>query len=58
MCGSVTNFLHFKKGCKKEVTKKVTPGKINHKNAIKSCQIVLLSSKSATERLSSSTVVG
>ena len=28
-----------------EVTKKVAPGKINHKNAIKSCQIVLFSSK-------------
>ena len=42
----------------KEVTKKVALGKINHKNAKKSCQIVLFSSKSATERPSSSTVVG
>ena len=41
-----------------EVTKKVAPGKINHKNAIKSCKIVLFSSKNATERPSSSTVVG
>ena len=39
-----------------EVTKKVAPGKINHKNAIKSYQIVLFSSKTATEWLSSSTV--
>ena len=36
---------------------KVAPGKINHRNAIKSCQIVLFSSKSTIERLSSSTVV-
>ena len=41
-----------------EVTKKVAPGKINNKNAKKSCQIVLCCSKSATERPSSSTVVG
>ena len=41
-----------------EVTKKVAPGKINHKNANKSCEIVLFSSKSATERPSSSTVIG
>ena len=41
-----------------EVTKKGALGKINHKNAKKSCQIVLFSSKSATERQSSSTVVG
>ena len=40
-----------------EVTKKVAPGKINHKNAIKSCQIVLLSSKTTTEKPRSSTVV-
>ena len=39
-----------------EVTKKDAPGKINHKNAIKSCQIVLFSSKTATEDLSFSTV--
>ena len=32
--------------------------KINHKNAKKNCQIVLFSSKSTTERPSSSTVVG
>ena len=38
-----------------EVTKKVAPGKINHKNAIKSCQIVLFSSKTTNERPSSST---
>ena len=36
---------------------KVAYGKINHENAIKSCQIVLFISKSATERLSSGTVV-
>ena len=36
---------------------KVAPGKIYHKNAIKSCQNVLFSSKSATERPSSCTVV-
>jgi hypothetical protein len=30
-----------------EVTKKVEPGKINHKNAIKSCQIVLFSYQEA-----------
>ena len=29
----------------KEVTKKVAHGKINNKNVIKSCQIVLVSSK-------------
>ena len=40
-----------------EVTKKVAYGKMNHKNAIKSCQIVLFISKSGTERLSSGTVV-
>ena len=40
-----------------EVTKKVASGKTNHKNAMKSCQIVLFSSKSATERSSSSTAV-
>ena len=39
-----------------EVTKKVAPGKINHKNAIKSCQIALFGSKTATEWPSSSTV--
>ena len=49
MCGLVANFLHF--------NSKVGPGKINHKNAIKSCQIVLFSSKSAAERLSSTTIV-
>ena len=36
---------------------KVTPGKMNHKNDIKSCQIVLFSSKSGTEGPSSDTVV-
>ena len=40
-----------------EVTKKVAPGKINHRNATKSCQIFIFSSKGAIERLSSSTVV-
>ena len=33
-----------------EVTKKVAPGKINHKNAIKACQIVLYSSKITTKK--------
>ena len=39
-----------------EVTKKVAPGKIKKKNAIKSGQIVLFSSKTAAKRLNSSTV--
>ena len=56
---SVTTLLYFMFQLKsmKEVAKKVAPGIINHKNAIKFCQIVLFSSKSATERQSSSTVV-
>ena len=40
-----------------DFTKKVAPGKINHKNPNKSCQIFLSSSKDATERPSSGTVV-
>ena len=56
MCGSVATFLYFNlKGCKR--LPRVVPGKINHKNAIKSCQIVLFSSKTATERASYDTVV-
>jgi hypothetical protein len=39
-----------------EVTNKIAPGKINHKNAIKFCQIVLFNSKTAAKRLISSTV--
>ena len=39
-----------------QVTKKVTPGKKDHKHAIKSCQTVLYSSKTATEWLSSKLV--
>ena len=39
-----------------EVTKKVVISKINHKNAIKSCQIVLFTPKTAAEWVSSSTV--
>ena len=39
-----------------EVAKKVAPGKMNHKNAIKCCQIVLFNSKTATGWLTFSTV--
>ena len=46
------------KGGMEEVTPKDAHGKINHKNAKKSCPIILFSSKSATERMSTSTVVG
>ena len=41
----------------KEVTKRVAPGKINQNNVIKSCQFVPFSWKTATERLSSSTLL-
>ena len=44
----LTTFLYFNSKVK------VAPGKINHRNVIKSCQIVFFSSKSAIERLSSS----
>ena len=40
----------------KLLNNKVSPGKINHKNAKKSCQIALFSSKTATERFNSYTV--
>ena len=53
MCGSVINFLYFNSKGLKRLPKKC---KINHKNAIKSCQIVLFSSKTAAKRLSFSTV--
>jgi hypothetical protein len=39
------------------VTKEVAPGKIDHKNTIKFCQIVLFSSKTATEWLNSSLLI-
>ena len=56
MCGSVATFLYFNlKECKR--LPRVVLGKINHKNAIKSYQIVLFSSKNATDRASYGTVM-
>lgn len=46
MSGWVTNFLYFNsKGCKGYVPKKLPLFSINHKSKIKSCQIILSSSK-------------